>query len=460
MTCLVYISEVGRVSSYFNSYSAAIEMDSVTENLDLVQLEDTPGNYERTRAPPKVARASAKKISIYKVELFSISIYKVELFSISQNLVAGIDRMLSVRYHDDRHANTNVHIFTDHEMGEEDEQLLLEDGEDRDRTDLYRPPTPTPQIPAPTPQPSETTAPATGENTTRKGPKQKGPKTAERRVKDRQRQRAKRHRKFLESRDMSNVSSHSADGGPSTSAASVPGATNLAPTTLQTGNEGSKSVLMRCPDPAALRSGPDKQPRNKHRAKNPNKQQKTPAEVFVRGKPEFSLVITTAGTDAAKIEEQVKMLLFTADGDYTVSCLRGVGPGRVALDCHNEESVKVVKECLTGGGLEVSSVSAIGQRYFFVVPTAFTALSAPVIVESLQKRNRKHGFPQGSLSLVSKASEGEGGRKDGPSRVRIWVDANIEAETWLKAHDFLMETSTAAVRLKPAPRFRHRSERS
>ena len=185
---------------------------------------------------------------------------------------------------------------------------------------------------------------------------------------------------------------------------------------------------------------------------------RAPAEVFARGAPVAHLRMTKAGVGQTAVVE-VTRVLFTVPEDYSVTAIVNAGPDTATTQACDTGSVEVVTRVLTGLGWTITS-TPVWSRYELVTPVDMSTFEPEMIVRGLLVRNQSNGLPPGSLIFVNSATEGSSGNESGRPRTRIWIEASPEAETFLKQHDMLLRTVSGAVRLRPAPRSRHRSNRS
>ena len=95
-------------------------------------------------------------------------------------------------------------------------------------------------------------------------------------------------------------------------------------------------------------------------------------------------------------------------------------------------------------------------RYTLVQHQAFMAWGPQEFVDLIQVRDIRRGFPPGGLRLANSLDEqvrGAGARGGGVGRAgrrRIWVDVQLEAERWLRNHDFRLDTGAGPVNLSVA----------
>ena len=148
--------------------------------------------------------------------------------------------------------------------------------------------------------------------------------------------------------------------------------------------------------------------------------------------------------------------LFLVDGDYTLHNMRPV-VGGVTAETATPESEAIIIDHLRSRGWTVVS-SPLWRRYELIAPLVLQHMRPEDIVRGLILRNRVGGLPPDSLRIVSSRTEG-GGDTGHPQRLRLWVDASPVAEEYLRAHDNLLRTVAAAVRLRPATRDRRPSDR-
>ena len=99
----------------------------------------------------------------------------------------------------------------------------------------------------------------------------------------------------------------------------------------------------------------------------------------------------------AETDGMVQRVLALEPGDFSISGLRNTGADRAGAYAHDEGSVEVIRTALSREGFEVSS-TPVWNRYVLTIPTALCRMERSDVVKCLEIRNRRHGFPQDSLS--------------------------------------------------------------
>ena len=200
----------------------------------------------------------------------------------------------------------------------------------------------------------------------------------------------------------------------------------------------------------------------------------SPAEVFKKAEPRFSLIVTKEGEGSGAVDSVAQGLLLI-DGDIDLSAIHPRPDGAV-IETADDSSADAVQArmCLLGWTVTVNPIWA---RYEMTVPSQLagtspssTGLDPTTLVRGLMLRNARHGLPSGALRYVSHTWERVNAIKGGICaegsagaerwRLRIWVDVSPEGEVFLREHGFLLETLVAAIRLWRAPRSRQAPDKS
>ena len=200
----------------------------------------------------------------------------------------------------------------------------------------------------------------------------------------------------------------------------------------------------------------------------------SPAEVFKKAEPRFSLTVTKEGEGSGAVDSVAQGLLLI-DGDIDLSAIHPRPDGAV-IETADDSSADAVQArmCLLGWTVTVNPIWA---RYEMTVPSQLagtspssTGLDPTTLVRGLTLRNARHGLPSGALRYVSHTWEKVNAIKGGNCvegsagaerwRLRIWIDVSPEGEVFLREHGFLLETLVAAIRLRRAPRSRQAPDKS